>query len=56
MVFFLVAWLVAAAVLVAVDIWGRVRGTNDGRGRWGSAMIWAFALSLFVFAAFWFSY
>ena len=55
MVLLISAWLIAAIVLLAVDVRESVRKTQGKRNRWGRAIIWAFALSLAVFAIFWFT-
>lgn len=52
MVFLLIGWWIAAAVLVGVDLWGRLRGEPRGRASLG---IWAFALVLVVWSVFWFT-
>ena len=55
MVFLIIAWLIAAVILLAVDVWESFRKTPVKRNRWGRAMIWAFAFGLVPFAMFWFT-
>ena len=52
MVILLIAWWIAAAVLVLVDLRGRLAGEPRGRASLG---IWVFALVLVVWSVFWFT-
>ena len=55
MVFLIIAWLIAAIILLTVDVRESVRKTEEKRNPWGRAMIWAFALGVVLFAIFWFT-
>ena len=52
MVVLLIAWWVAAAILVAIDLRLRLAGETRGRASLG---IWAFAAGLVAFSVFWFT-
>ncbi len=52
MVFLLIAWWIAALILLAVDLRGRLAGEPRGRASLG---IWAFAIALVAWSVFWFS-
>ena len=56
MVLLISAWLIAAIVLLAVDVRESMRKTQGKRNRWGRAMIWTFALGVTLFAIFWFTH
>jgi len=49
---FLIAWLIAALILAAIDV--RARLTGQPRGR-ESLLIWGFVLSVMAWSAFWFT-
>jgi hypothetical protein len=55
MVLLISAWLIAAIVLLAVDVRESVRKPEGKRNRWGRAMIWTFGLGVALFAIFWFT-
>lgn len=52
MVIFLIAWWVAALILLAIDLRARLAGEPRGRQ---SAGIWVFAAVLGAFSVFWFT-
>lgn len=52
MVILLLAWLVAALLLVGIDLRARLAGETRGRE---SAVIWLFAIGLVTVSGFWFS-
>ena len=53
MVILLIAWWIAAAILVAFDLRARMAGEPRPRGT--SMGIWGFAAALAAFSVFWFT-
>lgn len=56
MVFLILAWLIAAAILLAVDVVGWLRRRGQQRSWLRSVFVWGFALALAAFALFWFTF
>ena len=52
MVIFLIAWWIAALILMAIDLRARLAGEPRGRASVG---IWIFAAALGAFSIFWFT-